>query len=227
MSEIGGIVFDDQGLVPAVVQDWRDGTVLMVGFMNSEALALTLKTGRVHFWSRSRQTLWQKGETSGNALLLKEAYLDCDQDTLLMKVDPLGPTCHTGERACFFTRLKEDGTPATDRSTGAWGGIFERIEDTILVRRASPQPGSYVSALFEGGPDRMLKKVVEEAGEVVLASKNGARAEIIHEVADLLFHTMVVLGHHGIALQEIYRELSDRVGKPGLRPVSSKRGQGE
>jgi phosphoribosyl-ATP pyrophosphohydrolase/phosphoribosyl-AMP cyclohydrolase len=136
----------------------------------------------------------------------------------LVKAEPVGPTCHTGEQACFFTRLQSDGTTDQRSAAEARGGILERIADTIEARRISPQPNSYVSALMQGGQDRILKKIVEEAGEVVLASTRGKPEEIIHEVADLLFHTLVVLGHHRITLEDIYGQLAERFGKSGIRP---------
>jgi phosphoribosyl-ATP pyrophosphohydrolase/phosphoribosyl-AMP cyclohydrolase len=209
--------FDEQGLVPAVVQDWLDGTVLMLGYMNQEALTRTLAMRSVHFWSRSRKTLWEKGETSGHKLLVKEVFIDCDQDTILVKAQPLGPTCHTGERACFFSKLDGDGHAVEPRSSDAFGGILESILRIIGERRAHPQPGSYTSKLFEGGHDKILKKVAEEAGEVLIAAKGGKREEIVYEVADLLFHTLMVLGYHNVSLQEIYHELGARYGKSGLK----------
>jgi phosphoribosyl-ATP pyrophosphohydrolase/phosphoribosyl-AMP cyclohydrolase len=210
--------FDEQGLLPAVVQDWLDGSVLMLGYMNHEALSKTLATRSVHFWSRTRQALWEKGETSGNKLLVKELFIDCDRDTILVKAEPLGPTCHTGERACFFSKLDERGNDEGVKSPEAWGGILEGILRTIQHRRANPQPGSYTTKLLEGGHDRILKKVAEEAGEVLLASKSGKKEEIIYEVADLFFHTLMVLGYHEVSLQEVYQELGKRFGKSGLRP---------
>ena len=210
--------FDEQGLLPAVVQDWLDGSVLMLGYMNHEALNKTLATRSVHFWSRTRQALWEKGETSGNKLLVKELFIDCDRDTILVKAQPLGPSCHTGERACFFTKLDERGNDEGVKSPEAWGGILEGILRTIQHRRANPQPGSYTTKLLEGGHDRILKKVAEEAGEVLLASKSGKKEEIIYEVADLFFHTLMVLGYHEVSLQEVYQELGKRFGKSGLRP---------
>jgi phosphoribosyl-ATP pyrophosphohydrolase/phosphoribosyl-AMP cyclohydrolase len=214
------MVFDERGLIPAVVQDWRDGTVLMVAFMNREAIEKTLATKSVHFWSRSRNRLWEKGETSGHRLTLKDIFLDCDGDTLLVKAEPVGPTCHTGERACFFTRLTANGKPEGTKTADAFGGMLERVYQTILERKRAPRSGSYVSSLFEGGADRILKKVVEEAGEVLLGSKTGKRDEIIHEVADLLFHTLVVLGYHEIEPRDIYQELANRFGKSGLRTTT-------
>jgi len=218
--------FDDQGLIPAVVQDWRDGTVLMLGFMNADALKKTLETKSVHFWSRSRNRLWEKGETSGHRLILKDLFVDCDGDTVLVKAEPIGPTCHTGEKACFFTRLQSDGKADGHKTHDAFGGILERLYQTIQDRKRSPKPDSYVSSLLRGGADKVLKKVVEEAGEVALAAKGGKREEIIYEAADLLFHTLLVLGYQEIEPQEIYQELARRFGKPGLRPQRTGTGEG-
>ncbi|HBH78708.1 MAG TPA: bifunctional phosphoribosyl-AMP cyclohydrolase/phosphoribosyl-ATP diphosphatase, partial [Nitrospira sp.] len=198
-------------------QDWLDGSVLMLGYMNQEALARTVATRTVHFWSRSRNTLWEKGESSGHKLYVKALFVDCDQDTVLVKAQPIGPTCHTGERACFFSRLDEQGLVTEEKTQDAAGGILESVLRTILARRANPQAGSYTTKLFEGGHDKILKKVAEEAGEVLLASKGGKKEEIVYEVADLFFHTLMVLGYHGLTLQEIYEELGRRFGKSGLR----------
>lgn len=210
--------FDDQGLLPAVIQDWLDGTVLMLGYMNQDAIAKTLETKSVHFWSRSRKKLWEKGETSGHKLHVKELFIDCDHDTILVKAQPAGPTCHTGARACFFSRLDEEGRIGQEKTQDASGGILEGVLRTIHDRRANPQAGSYTTKLFEGGHDKILKKVAEEAGEVLLASKGGKREEIIYEVADLFFHTLLVLGYHDVPLHDIYQELGKRFGKSGLRP---------
>jgi phosphoribosyl-ATP pyrophosphohydrolase/phosphoribosyl-AMP cyclohydrolase len=210
--------FDEQGLLPAVIQDWLDGTVLMLGYMNPEAIAKTLDTKFVHFWSRSRKKLWEKGETSGHKLQVKELFIDCDRDTILIKAQPAGPTCHTGARACFFARLDEQGGSGRRGTDDASGGILEAILRTIRDRRANPQVGSYTTKLFEGGHDKILKKVAEEAGEVLLASKGGKKDEIVYEVADLLFHTLMVLGYHDVPLQDIYQELGRRFGQSGLRP---------
>ena len=215
--------FDEQGLVPAVIQDWQDATVLMLGYMNLEAITKTVETKSVHFWSRSRKKLWEKGETSGNRLQVKEMFLDCDHDTILVKAQPVGPTCHTGARTCFFSKIDEQGRTASVNTEDASGGILESVLRTIRHRRADPQVGSYTTKLFEGGHDQILKKVAEEAGEVLLASKGGKKEEIIYEVADLLFHTLMVLGYHEISLDDIYCELGKRFGKSGLRPHQSGR----
>jgi phosphoribosyl-ATP pyrophosphohydrolase/phosphoribosyl-AMP cyclohydrolase len=190
--------------------------------MNQEAVAGTISTKFVHFWSRSRQRIWKKGETSGHHLLVKELFIDCDRDTILVKAEPVGPTCHTGAQACFFSRLDEKAEVVPVSAQDAAGGILERIYQTIQDRKAAPQPGSYVTKLLEGGADRILKKVAEEAGEVILAAKNNNQAEIIYEVADLIFHTLLVLGYHDIPLTRVWAELAGRYGKPGSRAASSK-----
>jgi phosphoribosyl-ATP pyrophosphohydrolase/phosphoribosyl-AMP cyclohydrolase len=213
--------FDEQGLLPAVIQDWLDGTVLMLGYMNQEAIEKTIATKSVHFWSRSRKSPWEKGETSGHKLIVKDLFIDCDQDTILVKAEQVGPTCHTGERACFFARLDAEGHAGEEKTTEASGGILDAVLRTIQDRRAHPQAGSYTTKLFEGGHDKILKKVAEEAGEVLIASKGGKRDEIIYETADLFFHTLMVLGYHGITLQEILVELGRRFGKAGLRSGDS------
>ncbi|GJL55911.1 MAG: histidine biosynthesis bifunctional protein HisIE [Nitrospirales bacterium] len=224
MRQAGQIQFGENGLVPAVVQDWLDGTVLMVGFMNDEALHATKETQRVHFWSRSRQQLWKKGETSGHELILKQLFIDCDYDTVLVKAEPVGPTCHTGNRTCFYSEID----PGHDRAiedgptNAAWGGILERLYNMVLSRKQEPQSGSYVSKLLDGGLDRILKKVIEESGEVALAAKNRDRDEIVYEVADLWFHTLVMLGEAEIPPKEIFQELGKRFGKSGLRAETDK-----
>ena len=216
------IKFDEQGLLPAVIQDWLDGTVLMLGYMNHEALSRTLATKSVHFWSRSRQKLWEKGETSGHKLLVKDVFVDCDRDTILVKAQPVGPTCHTGERACFFSRFDDASESSGGKSTEAHGAILENVLRIIAARKAAPQAGSYTTKLFEAGHDKILKKVAEEAGEVLIAAKGGKKEEIVYEVADLLFHTLMVLGYHDVSLREIYEELGKRYGKSGLRQPEGK-----
>jgi len=199
----------------------------MVGFMNQEAWEMTRKTQLVHFWSRSRQQLWKKGETSGHELQLKEVFLDCDQDTVLVKAQPVGPTCHTGSRSCFFSRISPTSeVDATNPVGTAWGGITQRLFEMVSDRKANPNANSYVSKLLQGDVDRILKKVVEEAGEVVLAGKNSNREEIIYEMADLWFHSLVMLGHYSIPPEEIYQELGKRFGTSGIRTTEGEASHG-
>ncbi len=217
MMDLSHLKFDKQGLIPAVIQDWRDGSLLMLAYMNPESIQLTLEKKSVHFWSRWRNRIWEKGETSGNKLLLKDIFVDCDGDTILVKAEPLGPTCHTNEKTCFFMRLKEDGSVDGSKTRdGFGGGILDQLYRTIEERKAHPSAESYTSKLLTGGVDKVLKKVVEEAGEVALAAKGGNKHEIISETADLLYHTLVALGFHGIQPGEVYKELAGRFGTSGF-----------
>lgn len=214
--------FDNLGLIPAIVQDADDGQVLMLAYMNEESLRLTLETGLTHFYSRSRQRIWQKGEESGHIQRVREIYFDCDEDTLLIKAEQVVAACHTGRRSCFFRRLHpspealEEVTRQEFDPEAVYGGslaILQQIFDVIKDRQARPLPDSYVSSLFAKGQDQILKKVGEEATELVVASKNGNSGEIIYEAADLWFHALVLLGHHGIAPSDVARELRKRYGK--------------
>jgi phosphoribosyl-AMP cyclohydrolase / phosphoribosyl-ATP pyrophosphohydrolase len=216
--DLSHLKFDRQGLIPAVIQDWRDGSLLMLAYMNPESIKLTLEKKSVHFWSRWRNRIWEKGETSGNKLILKDLFVDCDGDTLLVKAEPLGPTCHTNEKTCFFMRLREDGSVEGTKTTdGFAGSILDKLYQTIQDRKAHPSAESYTSKLLTGGVDKVLKKVVEEAGEVALAAKGGRKEEIVSETADLLFHTLVALGFHDVKPEEVYRELAGRFGTSGLK----------
>jgi phosphoribosyl-ATP pyrophosphohydrolase/phosphoribosyl-AMP cyclohydrolase len=218
MMDLSHLKFDKQGLIPAVIQDWRDGSLLMLAYMNPESIKLTLEKKSVHFWSRWRNRIWEKGETSGNKLILKDIFVDCDGDTLLVKAEPLGPTCHTNEKTCFFMRLREDGSVAGTKTTdGFAGSILDKLYLTIQDRKAHPSAESYTSKLLTGGADKVLKKVVEEAGEVALAAKGGKKDEIIYETADLFFHTLVALGFNDIKPEEVYKELANRYGTSGLK----------
>ncbi|MFZ5863872.1 MAG: bifunctional phosphoribosyl-AMP cyclohydrolase/phosphoribosyl-ATP diphosphatase HisIE [Nitrospirota bacterium] len=210
--------FDTAGLIPAVVQERGSGRVLMLAYMNRESLERTLKSGFTHFFSRSRQTLWKKGETSGHTQRVANVWLDCDGDTLVVEVDQVGPACHTGSPTCFFRRV--DGERLIPDQEGG-GAVLDRVYRVIQDRKAHPVEGSYVASLFAGGEDRILKKVAEEAGEVLLASKNGVRDQIVWETADLWFHTLVALGRHDIPPSAIYDELARRF--TNRAPASRKR----
>jgi phosphoribosyl-ATP pyrophosphohydrolase/phosphoribosyl-AMP cyclohydrolase len=200
------VQFDEKGLVPAIVQHARSGEVLMLGYMNEEALRQTIEQGLVTFWSRSRQALWRKGETSGNLLKLVELRQDCDGDTLLVLAEPAGPTCHTGEPSCFHTAL--DGAPAAARVPPS--GILTQLHDLIAQRAATRPEGSYTVKLLDGGVDRIGKKIGEEAAEVIIAAKNEAPAELTWELADLLYHSLVLLVQQGVQPEAIWAELRRR-----------------
>lgn len=208
---------DAQGLLPAIVQDARTGAVLMLAYMSPEALDRTVQTGQSHFWSRSRGSLWRKGAQSGHTQRVVAAALDCDADTILLQVEQKNGACHTGRYSCFFTPVAGSAGPAPSSSPALadpWRPILDRIWGVVMGRKRSPKRQSYVSGLFAGGRDRILKKITEEAGELVIASKNGRTKEIVAEMADLWFHTLVVLGYHDLAPQAIYDELARRFGQP-------------
>ena len=214
--------FDERGLIPAIVQDAANGQVLTLAYMNDESLRLTLETGLTHFYSRSRQRIWQKGEESGHIQRVQEIYVDCDEDALLIKAEQVVAACHTGRRSCFFRRfhpsaeVPEEVERKLFDPEAIYGGslsILQQVFEVIRDRKANPKADSYVSGLFAKGQDQILKKVGEEAAELVVASKNGRPAEIIYELADLWFHTLVLLGYHGIAPQEAAQELRKRFGK--------------
>ena len=211
MTTLPEVRFGPDGLVPAVIQDAVDGRVLMVAYMDAEALAATLATGEVHFHSRSRDRLWRKGESSGNVLRLITLTPDCDADALLLTVDPVGPTCHRGTRSCF----DPDGSPAERTSQGfAW---LEALWSTIAARAAERPAGSYTTSLLDGGVDAVGRKVTEEATEVLLAAKDDAvasspvtRGALAGEVADLLYHALVLLAERGLPPSAVIETLRGR-----------------
>jgi phosphoribosyl-ATP pyrophosphohydrolase/phosphoribosyl-AMP cyclohydrolase len=200
------LTFDSNDLIPAIVQHARSGEVLMLGYMNAEALRLTEATGEVTFYSRSRRALWRKGETSGNVLRVVELRQDCDGDALLILAEPAGPTCHTGKPSCFYRDLA--GTELAARPPAA--GILARLADLIAARRDSTPDQSYTAKLLHGGVDRIGKKIGEEAAEVIIAAKNAAPAEIVYEMADLLYHSFVLLEERGVEPEAVWRELERR-----------------
>ena len=178
----------------------------MLGYMNEAALSRTVESGLVTFWSRSRQSFWQKGETSGNVLRLVEIRLDCDGDALLVLAEPAGPTCHTGEPSCFHRAL--DGAPAAGRVPASQ--ILTQVGDVIAQRAAERPQGSYTVKLLDGGVDRIAKKIGEEAAEVIIAAKNAAPDELRWELADLLYHSLVLLAQQGVSIESVWDELRRR-----------------
>ena len=196
--------FGTTGLLTAVVQDHRSGQVLMVGFANQEAIDKTLETRHAWFYSRSRGRLWEKGETSGNYLDVKGIRVDCDGDALIYLCEPHGPTCHTGSPSCFFNSFDEVPRGETDGEAAA------QLFETIRQRQQADPAESYVARLLADGVDRISKKIGEEATEVVIAAKNADRAELAHEIADLWFHTFVLLAQQGMQPSDVWAELRDR-----------------
>ncbi len=197
------IRYDDKGLVPSIVQDYLDGTVLMMAWMNQESLKKTLETGETWFWSRSRQELWHKGETSGHLQKVKSIRYDCDSDALLVSVEQIGDiACHTGERSCFHQVDGKINPPPAD--------TLSQVFQVICDRRDNPSEDSYTCKLFKGGDNKILKKIGEESAEVVMAFKDDEPDEIAGEVADLLYHTLVALAHHQVDIKAVYRKLQER-----------------
>jgi phosphoribosyl-AMP cyclohydrolase / phosphoribosyl-ATP pyrophosphohydrolase len=202
---IDRILYNDQGLVPAIVQDYLDGTVLMMAWMNAESLAKTLESGETWFWSRSRQEFWHKGATSGHQQKVKSIRYDCDSDALLVTVEQIGDiACHTGARSCFHQ--VEGGPVAPPADT------LSQVFNVICNRRDHPEASSYTCKLLAGGDNSILKKVGEECAEVIMAFKDDDPDDIAGEVADLFYHTMVGLAAHHVDIKAVYRKLQSRRG---------------
>ena len=212
--------FDERGLIPAIVQDAESGEVLMLAYMNGESLNRTLETGESHFWSRSRQQLWHKGETSGNTQAVVSMRLDCDGDALLLRVRQKGVACHTGHYTCFYRDIEspvsfdpQEGEAASlkqDGDTGSLGEVLGGLARRIHERNVDRPESSYTAQLLNGGIDRILKKIGEESGEVIIAAKNHKREEILWESADLLYHLMVMWEAEDVHPADIARELAGR-----------------
>lgn len=205
-----------KGLVPVVVQDASNDMVLMQAFMNPEALKLTLTTGKMHFWSRSKKRIWMKGEASRNYSLVQNVILDCDGDALLFKVQQVGVCCHTGKPSCFHNPIiteKEMEMPDAR--------MLERVFEVIMDRINNPKPDSYVSKLISEGEDAVLQKIGEETTELILAVKSKNKKDITHETADLIFHVLVLWGAKNLEISEIFRELENRhMQKTKVKSVS-------
>lgn len=209
MNFIDELKFDDKGLIPAVVQNCQTNEVLMVAYMNKETVDMTIKSGRATFYSRSRNEVWVKGATSGNYMYVKEIRVDCDADCLLVLVDPAGPACHTGNESCFFRYADKDELKEITKKS-KYSDIL-RVEQAIIIdRKKNPEEGSYTNYLFDKGEDKILKKVGEEAAEVVIAAKNRSKDEIKYETADLLYHLSVMLVDNDMTWDDIFEEIESR-----------------
>lgn len=214
--------YNEQGLMPAVVQDVETKDILMLAYVNEESLKLSLEKGETVFYSRSRQELWHKGETSGNTQEIKEIYYDCDQDTLLFLVDPAGPACHTGETSCFYRKIAEDteakAAEMNQKEIGAQNieadfaeeKVIDDLYQLILSRKKEMPEESYTTYLFEKGIDKILKKIGEESAEVIIAAKNEPKEELVYETSDLVYHMLVLLVERGITPAQIKKELFNR-----------------
>ena len=204
------VKLNDKGLVPAIAQDINTGQVLMLGYMNPGSLKRTIEGEQVWFYSRSQEDLWHKGEISGNYLNLREAWLDCDADTILLKVEPDGPTCHTGEVSCFFNRM--ESLPEEYEATESGSGILEELFAVIQDRQREQPEGSYTARLLQEGVARIAQKVIEEAGETAIAAVQGDTDNLPREVADMLYHTLVLLAASGVKPSAVWEELRRRRG---------------
>lgn len=213
---INNIKFDEKGLVPAIIQQAETGTVLMLAYMNKESLTKTVETGVTWFYSRSRHSLWQKGETSGHVQKVQDIYYDCDADTLLIEVEQTGAACHEGTLSCFSRKLGEneiEGELLVDTSKiygQSLSGVLQELYHLINDRKLNPKEGSYTNYLFEKGQDKILKKVGEEAAETIIASKNNDKDELISEMSDLWYHCLVLLANHDVTPTELMAELQKR-----------------
>jgi len=200
MINFDEIRFDERGLIPAIVQDASTHEVLTLAYMNRESLARTLDTNQTWFWSRSRNELWHKGETSGNTQQIVQVALDCDRDAIVVLVKPAGPACHTGAVSCFDTGTRQP----------ALGPLLEQLYELIQSRERERPAGSYTTYLFEEGLDKILKKVGEESAETLIAAKNDDDARLTAEASDLLYHLLVLLVARGVSLADITQELASR-----------------
>jgi phosphoribosyl-ATP pyrophosphohydrolase/phosphoribosyl-AMP cyclohydrolase len=203
MNELDDLRFDERGLIPAIVQDARTREVLTLAYMNAESLRLTRERGETWFWSRSRQELWHKGETSGNTQRVVEIRADCDGDALLVLVEPTGPACHTGARSCFGDLAESDDL----------GAILDRLYATIQTRERDRPEGSYTTYLFNQGLDKILKKIGEESAETIIAAKNPEAKPLVSEGSDLIYHLLVLLVNRNVSLEQIAAELKLRAAK--------------
>lgn len=203
--DLENIKYNEAGLVPAIVQDYETRQVLMMAWMNEEALKLTIETKKATFYSRSRQALWIKGETSGNTQAVVKINYDCDGDTLLLQVNPEGPACHTGNTSCFYRSLAID----QEANLGNME-ILTMLYDLIAERKTNPIAGSYTNYLFEKGVDKICKKIGEEAAETIIAAKNNDPDELIYEASDLIYHLLVLLNNQNVDLESLFQELTKR-----------------
>ena len=203
---LADIRYNAEGLIPAVVQDERTNEILMLAWMDKEALGKTLSEGVAHYHSRSRGELWKKGETSGNLQHVVSVDLDCDSDTILLKVIQDGVACHTNRMSCFHQRMTPD-VPAVNKH------VTDELDAVIRTRQKNPKEGSYTSYLFEKGLDKILKKVGEETAEVIIAAKNRSKTELVYEISDLVYHTLVLMAESGVSPDDIRLELDKRKEK--------------
>lgn len=209
-EKISGLKYDDQGLIPAIIQEASTNEVLMLAYMNKESLTKTLETGQTWFYSRSRQELWNKGATSGHYQKIIDIAYDCDDDTLLIKVQQTGSACHTGQKSCFYNKLSSTTEDIAQEQTTEIGDTIKAVYEIILDRQEKRPEKSYTTYLFNEGQDKILKKIGEEATEMVIASKNNDKEEITYETSDFIYHMLVLMVYHGIKPEDLAAELNKR-----------------
>lgn len=211
ISEVRGFLeklkFDSNGLIPAIIREKASGEVLMMAYMNKESFEKTIETGYTWYFSRSRKELWNKGATSGNTQKVLDISYDCDGDCLLVQVEQTGPACHTGHKSCFYNHFV---TSDQDPNTDELGTILEAVYKVILDRQEIRPEKSYTTYLFNEGQDKILKKIGEEAAEIIIASKNSNNKEVIYECGDFIYHMLVLLAYHGVTIDELAAELNKR-----------------
>lgn len=228
MSLSAQLKFDAHGLIPAITRDAETGEVLMMAYMNAEAVDLTVKSGQVHYYSRSRRKLWMKGESSGHVQTVREIRFDCDSDCLLISVEQAGAACHTGHKSCFYRSYQQgevvgEGEKLVD-AAAIYGqkDILDAVYHVIQERRQNPSEKSYVASLYAKGLDKILGKIGEEATETAVAGKGGNADEVVYEVADLFFHTLILLGYYDLPPEQVYAELRRRFGLSGIEEKESR-----
>ena len=220
--------FDAHGLIPAITRDAETGEVLMMAYMNAEAVDLTVRSGQVHYYSRSRRKLWLKGESSGHIQTVREIRFDCDSDCLLISVEQAGAACHTGHKSCFYRSYQEGEVSSAGEklvdAANLYGqkDILDAVYHVIQERRQNPSEKSYVASLYAKGLDKILGKIGEEATEAAVAGKGGDTEEVVYEVADLFFHTLILLGYYDLPPERVYAELRRRFGLSGIEEKNNR-----
>ena len=221
---LAAVAFDADGLVPVIAQEARTGMIRMMAWANRDALAQTLATGAAHFWSRSRERLWRKGETSGNTLAVRDVRIDCDGDVVLYLCDPAGPSCHTGATSCFYRRVGDDGALVEDDAPPDPPAlVVARVADVIAKRRRERPEKSYVVSLLDAGMPKINGKIAEESRELTEALLETDAAHTAHEAADLIFHTLVGLESAGVPIDAVFAELRRRFGISGIDEKASRK----
>lgn len=223
---LDGIDWEKHPLLPAIVQERGSGEVLMLAYMNQEALNLTLSTRVAHYFSRSKGRIWKKGESSGHVQKIHEIFLDCDSDTILLQVEQVGVACHTGRKSCFFQKVELDSSLSLTSEapdTSALYGVVDRLYHELLARQGADPQSSYTAKLFSKGENTIGKKIVEEAAELSFAIKDSSESEIVYEAADLLYHALVGLAFRGIHPDKIKQELQRRQGVSGIAEKNSRK----